>query len=97
LRAEAERLRNLGAPTASLLYLVLRRAALYSAIGIALGLTVSAISTRFLQSQLFETSPLDPLTFAGVTVLVIVCTVGASLIPAARAARLDPITALHYE
>jgi putative ABC transport system permease protein len=87
----------LGAGARSLLADVLRRAGLHCIVGIALGLSAAAVLTRFLRSQLFETSPLDPATFAGVTLVIVGCAVAASLIPAVRAARLDPVAALRYE
>jgi putative ABC transport system permease protein len=87
----------LGARTSTLLNDVLARAALQGFVGIAIGLVVAAAGTRYLSSQLFETSPLDPLTFAAVTFLIVACTLSASLIPAVRAARVDPVVALRYE
>jgi putative ABC transport system permease protein len=87
----------LGAGTASLLSNVLRRAGVHGIAGIVLGLTAAALVTRFLRSQLFETSPLDPATFAGVTFVIIACTLVAALIPALRAASVDPAVALRYE
>jgi ABC-type lipoprotein release transport system permease subunit len=75
----------------------LRRAGVHSILGVVLGLAVAALATRFLQSQLFETSPLDPVTFAGVTLVIVACAFAASLIPAVRAAGLDPVAALRYE
>jgi putative ABC transport system permease protein len=87
----------LGAGARSLLADVLRRAGVHSILGVVLGLAVAALATRFLQSQLFETSPLDPVTFAGVTLVIVACAFAASLIPAVRAAGLDPVAALRYE
>lgn len=87
----------LGAGAFSLLADVLRRAGVHCIVGVVLGLGAAAIVTRFLQSQLFDTSPLDPATFAGVTVVIVACAFAASLIPAVRAARLDPVAALRYE
>lgn len=87
----------LGARALSLLADVLRRAGAHCIVGVVLGLGAAAVVTRFLQSQLFDTSPLDPATFAGVTVVIVACAFAASLIPAVRAARLDPVAALRYE
>jgi putative ABC transport system permease protein len=87
----------LGAGSLSLLVDVLRRAGVHCVVGIVLGLSATALVTRFLQSQLFETSPLDPATFAGVTLVIVGCAFAASLVPAVRAAGLDPVTALRYE
>lgn len=87
----------LGAGALSLLADVLRRAGAHCVLGVVLGLGAAALVTRFLQSQLFQISPLDPATFAGVTLVIIACAFAASLIPAVRAAGLDPVAALRYE
>lgn len=87
----------LGARALSLLTDVLRRAGMHCAAGIVIGLAAAALMTRFLQSLLFETSPLDPATFTGVTVVIVACALLASLVPAVRAASLDPNAALRYE
>ena len=56
-------------------------------IGIGIGLLVAGAGTRLLSDQLFDTQPLDPLTFASVTLLVIVASLIAALVPARRATR----------
>ena len=53
--------------------------------------------TRYLSSLLFEVRPTDPLTLAGVCVLLAIIALVASWIPARRAARVDPLTALRDE
>jgi putative ABC transport system permease protein len=50
-----------------------------------------------LTDELFETQPLDPLTFGCVTALVLIAAFAAALVPARRATRVDPIVALRYE
>jgi putative ABC transport system permease protein len=67
------------------------------AIGTAIGLLGSLLLTRTMRSLLFEVSPNDPLTVAGVTLLLILIAALASLIPAYRAARVDPMVALRRE
>jgi putative ABC transport system permease protein len=65
--------------------------------GITIG-TVAALGlTRYLSSFLYEISVTDPLTFAGVAVLVAVVATAACFVPALRATRVDPVTALRHE
>jgi putative ABC transport system permease protein len=54
----------------------------------------SFVLTRFLGSFLFGISPTDPWTFATVTIVLALVTCGAALVPAVRASRVDPLTAL---
>ena len=66
-------------------------------VGIAVGLAGAILLTRLLSSLLFATSPTDAITFTGVTLLLVVISMLASLIPSWRAIRIDPVTALRYE
>ncbi len=61
------------------------------------GMGAAFLLTRFLSGMLFGVTATDPLTFAGVVLLVFVVTVTASSIPAWRAARIDPIRILRAE
>jgi putative ABC transport system permease protein len=63
-------------------------------IGIACGLAGAYASTRLLESLLFDVSATDAITFVAVPAVFVVVTVLASVIPAARAARIDPVGAL---
>ena len=65
--------------------------------GIAIGLALAFALTRYLGSLLFEVGPTDPLTLAGVSLLLAIIALVASWIPARRAARVDPLTALRHE
>ena len=87
----------LGAQPGAVLAMILRQAATLGAAGIAAGLAGALVASRILASLLFATSATDALTFAVVTALLIGTTLLACWIPARRAMRVDPMTALRYE
>jgi predicted permease len=87
----------LGARRADILRLVLGRGMLLTAIGLAAGLALSFGVTRFMTSLLLGITPTDALTFSAVAVLLSVVALVACFLPARRAMRVDPITALRYE
>jgi predicted permease len=87
----------LGAPQRSVLRLVLRQGLWLTGIGIALGLTAAVFLTRLLQSLLYGVGVTDPLTFAGVTLLLAAVALLACWIPARRATKVDPMIALRHE
>ena len=66
-------------------------------IGLAIGVPAAAATTRLLRSYLAGVGPRDPLTFLVVPVLMAVVALVASYIPARRATRVNPVTALRYE
>ena len=66
-------------------------------IGLAIGLGGALALTRTLESELFDVTPADPLTLAGVIGLLAVTALLASLVPAWRAATVDPLTALRAD
>ena len=87
----------LGATEPAVLADVLRRTFVTTAIGVAIGLVIAALAARAIASQLGSISPFDPMTF-GVVVLLIFCSaLLASLHPALRATRIQPVEALRYE
>lgn len=87
----------LGAQSNSLLWMILRESILLLAIGLAIGLPVALATTRILKSQLYELSPLDPLSIVAAVVIVAAMTILAAWLPARRATRIDPMTALRCE
>ncbi len=84
----------LGADRRRILSLVLGRGLLLSGIGIALGLAASFGLTRVLGTLLFNVSPTDPLTLGGVAAVIAGVAAAACVIPALRAARVDPLKVL---
>jgi predicted permease len=87
----------LGADRARILALVLRQGCVPVAAGVAAGLFIAAIGSRFAAAFLRGVPPRDPLTFAAVAVLLAAIALVATWIPARRAARLDPIRALRQD
>jgi putative ABC transport system permease protein len=65
--------------------------------GIAVGLLIAFVATRWLETLLFEVTPHDPATFAGIAALLLGIAVLACYVPARRAARVDPLVALRTE
>jgi putative ABC transport system permease protein len=87
----------LGAQRKDVMRLVLGEGLLVILIGLAIGLAGSLALTRFLSHLLFGVTATDPLTFAGVAVLLALVAFAACYIPARRATRIDPMVALQYE
>jgi putative ABC transport system permease protein len=87
----------LGAARQQVMRLVLRQAAAVLAIGLAAGTAGALVTTRVLQSLLFEVSATDPLIFA--TFIIVLAASGwiAAYLPARRATRFDPMVTLRYE
>lgn len=87
----------LGARPIELFRLVVGQTLKTTATGIVLGAIVAALLTRYLQSLLFQVSPLDPWTFGGVALLLAAVAMAAAYVPARRAVRVDPTIALKAE
>ena len=84
----------LGADRGHVVRLMVSQGTKPAAIGLAIGILASLLVTRVLSGLLFDVSPTDPATFAGVFVLFMAVTVLASYVPARRAASVDPQEAL---
>ena len=87
----------LGAQRGEVLAMVVGQGMRLAGAGAAAGLVASLVFSRMLESQLFAVSPFDPLTFAATALALLGAAVVASLIPALRATRIDPLEALRYE
>jgi predicted permease len=88
---------TIGATRVDVLRLVLGRAAVLIGAGTALGLGASVVLVRLIASLLFGTSPMDPVTFAVVPLVLAAVALLASYVPARRAMLVDPMAALRYE
>jgi len=84
----------LGAQIGDVLKLVLRRALLLAAIGIGVGIAGAFAVTRYMTTLLFGVKPIDVVTFIGVAVALAIVVLVATLVPARRAAKIDPLEAL---
>jgi predicted permease len=88
---------SLGAERARVVRMVLADGGVLLALGIGLGLVGSILVARLLEGLLFGVSAADPLTFAAVSLLMIVVGLVACALPARRAARVDPLVAMRAE
>jgi putative ABC transport system permease protein len=87
----------LGAQPSQILRAVMGRGLLLAIVGVAIGLAATVILTRLLESLLFGVAPRDPLTLFAVSATLLFVGSAASFIPARRAMRVDPMTALRNE
>jgi hypothetical protein len=87
----------LGAGIAEVRAMVVRQGVLLAAIGIGVGLAVAGAVTRIMSSLLFETSPVDPLTYALASAGLLGAAAIASYLPAHRASSINPVDALRME
>jgi predicted permease len=87
----------LGADRAAVQWLIVREALLLVLVGGALGLPCAFVAARAVGSLLYATTPSDPVAYAAAAAVLIVVSVSAAYIPAWRASRLDPMTALRTE
>jgi len=86
-----------GASTGSVLRLILGHGLALAGLGLALGLAAAVAGTRLLTTMLFQVKPNDPLVYVSVAVLLGMVALVASFVPAIRASKIDPMTALRQE
>jgi ABC-type antimicrobial peptide transport system permease subunit len=87
----------LGARRVDIVALIVRQGLALTGCGLILGLAGALVSSRLAESLLFGVSHLDAVTYAGVLLLLIIVSVSASLLPAWRAARIDPAITLRTD
>jgi putative ABC transport system permease protein len=87
----------LGAAKRDVLILIIRQGMTLALIGLGIGLLIAFGVAQLVAKLLFGVSPLDPVTFAGVSLLLGLVALLACYIPARRAMKVDPLVALRYE
>lgn len=87
----------LGAQTADVLKMIVSQGMLLVVVGVGVGVAASIGLTRLMSGLLYGVSATDPLTFAGVAVMLALVALAANYLPARRAAKTDPTVALRYE
>jgi len=87
----------LGADAGSVVWLIAREALLLITAGSIAGIAIANLAGRLLRSYLFGISPADPVTLAASAAVMLTMAAIAVCVPAARAARIDPRVALHYD
>src|SRR5206468_4190653 len=86
--------RALGAPASAVMRTIVGEGLKPTVVGMAVGLTIAALLGRVMTSLLFGVGPHDALTFTGVSFAVVAVAIIATLAPAYRATRIDPLQAL---
>ena len=87
----------LGARRADVLTMVLKEGLMIGALGLTLGVAAALVLTRFLSGLLFGVGARDPITFVALPLALLLVAIVATLIPAARAVRVNPVVALRGE
>lgn len=87
----------LGALQHEVLALVLREVAILAVVGVSLGVIAAASLSPILKDLLYEVSAIDPVIFLGVPALLMTVALLAALLPALRAGRVNPVTALRHD
>jgi ABC-type antimicrobial peptide transport system permease subunit len=87
----------LGATRSGVVKLVLREGLILLATGLSIGMVIAAGLSRLLSGFLYQVPPIDPVTFTLVPLLLFAATTTACLVPSARAASVEPMSALRHE
>ena len=87
----------MGAQRKDVMRLVLSQGLKMALLGVAMGLAAALALTRLMADMLYGVDASDPLTFAGLAVILTLVSIAACSIPARRAMKVDPIVALRYE
>ena len=87
----------LGAQRGPVLWMILREVLVLSAAGLAISIPIALGTSKFLESFLFQMKANDPLSLTAAVAILLVAAVVAGFVPARRAARTDPVTALRHE
>jgi putative ABC transport system permease protein len=87
----------LGAPRGRVVRSVVMQATLLALAGLVAGLVIAAATGRLIGGLLFGVQPVDPITYGSVAAGLTIVAMAASWIPARRASRIDPVTALRHE
>src|SRR5450432_486939 len=88
---------TLGAQRGTVLRMILANGLVLAGVGLIIGLLGAGMATPLMREMLVGVSPWDPVTYVAITAVLVTATVIASWIPANRATRVDPMTALRYE
>jgi predicted permease len=88
---------SLGAHPGAVLRMVLRQGLMLTLLGVGIGLAASLGATRLVESQLYDTTPTDPVTFVVTPILLLTVALIAGLVPARRATNVDPLIAIRQE